>query len=177
MDPGEAAVEAARIEARERQYSTYVHWTERLIERRAEANKFYMTLNFAIVGAIGFLFSESAGRVGGLVPPEWISAAFAFAGLAASFNWRAVIASLRKVTASKFDTFHELERALPAKPYADEWSLTSSNRKKVSVSRFEARLPWMFMAFFALALGVSVARGWGVDVAELLSGVRAQLAP
>jgi hypothetical protein len=175
MDIGEAEIEAARIHAREKQYAIYVEWAERLIERRAEAHRFYVTLNLAIVGAIGFLFSEHFDAAA--LPKEWMAAALAFAGLMVSGNWRSVIASQRKIMSWKFDIIHTLEAQLPSQPYKDEWDTSAAARRKAPGSRFEQRLPSLFMLFFALTMMLAAAAAFGLDldgVADWVRGVAGQ---
>lgn len=170
MDIGEAEIEAARIHAREKQYAVYVEWAERLIERRAEAHRFYVTLNLAIVGAIGFLFSEHFDAA--TLPKEWMAVALAFAGLMVSGNWRSVIASQRKIMSWKFDIIHTLEAQLPSQPYKDEWDMSSEARRKAPASRFEQRLPSLFMLFFALTLILALAAAFGFDLDGVADWVR-----
>jgi hypothetical protein len=153
MTEAEAEVEAARIQARERQYATYVEWAERLIERRAEANRFYISLNLAIVGAMGFLLTNPGGGVPSPVLAGWAMTAIAVAGIAVSMNWNTVITSQRRVATSKFIIIHELEKEMPATPYSDEWTKFAPHRgAKVSISAAERRLPLMFLVFYLVAL-------------------------
>jgi hypothetical protein len=175
MTEAEAEVEAARIQARERQYATYVEWAEKLIERRAEAHRFYVTLNLAIVGAIGFLFSEHFNAAEGAPPADWMAAALAFAGVMVSWNWRSVVASQRRIMAWKFDIVHRLEAQLPSQPYKDEWDVSQTARRKSSAGRFELRLPSLFMAFFALALILTLASAVTLDAAILYDRLRGVL--
>lgn len=167
----DARVEAARLEARERQYASYVQHAERLVDRRAEANRFYVTLNLAIVGAMGFLFSDHFTGSQGAPPAGWMAAALGFAGLVVSMNWRSVIASQRRIMAWKFDVVHALEASLPSQPYKDEWALTEAARRTAPASRFEQRLPTLFMLFFVLALMASLAHGLGLDAGALLDRI------
>lgn len=175
MDLGEAELKAAELKARERQYGAYVDHTERLVDRRAEANRFYVALDLAIVGAIGVLFSDRLNVEVGLVPVEWIVAIFAFAGLVVSYNWRCVIASQRKLLRAKFEVIHELEKALPTKPYADEWARSAPGRAKVSIARFEGRLPWLFMTFFVIVLALTIAGALDVDLGGLVRDLASQV--
>lgn len=167
-DQEDGRIEAAEIGAQAAQYSTYVDATERLVDRRAEVNRFYIALDLAIVGAIGLLFSDEFNGVARLVSPLVIVAALAFAGLIVTNNWRGIIASQRKILASKFEVIHALESELPSRPYADEWEHVSPGRSKISIARFEARLPWLFIVFFAIVLVFSVLQAAHVDVVGLL---------
>jgi hypothetical protein len=155
MEAGESGdVIAARIAARQGQYAAFLQDAQLLLGRRAEVNRFYTTLNLAIVGAAGFLFSDriemDADRIAS-VPLLVIAAVFAVAGLAVSWNWLSVIDSHRAILKLKFDVIHDLEKALPLKPYTDEWAVMKSTPRR-RIGEFERRLPLMFMLFYALGL-------------------------
>lgn len=173
LTEAEGEIEAATIHAREKQYSVYVEWAERLIERRAEANRFYVALDLAIVGAIGYLFSDHFGGGGAAPPAHWIAAALAFAGIIVSHNWRSVIRSQRRIMAWKFDIIHKLEETLPLQPYKDEWEMSGADRRRSPAGRFELRLPAMFMLFFVLVLVIALAQGLGLG--PLLQGLVDQI--
>jgi hypothetical protein len=178
-DASDPQLQAKTLEARAIQYSAYVEATERLVDRRAEANRFYVAFDLAIVGAIGFLFSDSFDGAVGVAPIEWVVAAFAVAGLAVSFNWLCIIGSQRKLLRFKFEVIHALEKALPFKPYVDEWDLVSPDRKKVAIGTFERRLPIMFMLFFILLVAGSTllwSRPCGLDAACLFERAAAPFA-
>ena len=168
-DDTDPAIEAARIEARERQYEAYVQWAERLVDRRAEANKFYMTLNVAIVGAIGFLYSDRFNGAGPLAQVEWVASAFAFAGLVISFTWRCIIASQRRLLGEKFEVIHRLEEALPFQPYTDEYA---DGNRKAGGGRFELRLPSLFMVFYVVAITAFALQLAGLGLSELMELAR-----
>ncbi len=174
LSEAEGEIAAATIHAREKQYAVYVEWAERLIERRAEANRFYVALNLAIVGAIGFLFSDHFGGATASLAP-WIAMALAFAGIIVSHNWRSVIRSQRRIMAWKFDIIHKLEETLPLQPYKDEWELSGEDRRRSPAGRFELRLPMMFMLFFLLVVAIAAVHGLGVgidDIGSLIEGMR-----
>ncbi|MGD2134416.1 MAG: hypothetical protein PVI23_16620 [Maricaulaceae bacterium] len=164
-----ARVEAARIEALTGQYNAYVQWAERLVDRRAEANRFYVTLNLAIVGAVGFIYSDRFNGGPLFHDPVWMSFALAFAGLLVSHTWRCVIGSQRKIIGAKFEIIHQLEADLPSKPYTDENDPAKTSRKKVSAGRFELRMPTLFMLFHFILLivfGAQIALTYGVGVID-----------
>ena len=173
-EAAQARVEAARVAAQASQYVSYVKGTERLIDRRAEANRFYVALNLAIVGAIGFLFSADFERIGAFVSVEHVAAGFALAGALISYVWRRIIGSQRKIIEAKFEIVHLLEAQLPARPYTDEMDPSKTSRAKVSPGRFELRVPTLFALFHLALLGFFVWRiidGSGVDVVETARGL------
>ena len=150
-------MEAAKLETAAKQYEAYVRYAEALVDRRAEVNRFYLSLNTAIVGALGFLLKDGGG-VG-------VFAAFLpaipFVGAFICLIWRSILVSQRKVMKTKFDVIHELEKTLPARPYALEWEIFNQNKKgKPSFAKFELRLPIIFFlvygagfVFFSWPLG------------------------
>lgn len=144
-----------------KQYETFVQWTEQLIDRRAEANRFYSGINTAIFGAAGFLlFGEKPPDHGN----QYLLLAFPFAGLSLSFIWLRVLHSHRAILKRKFEVIHHLEKSLPFQPYTLEYQDVdlgddttvpldapqskkekAKKRKKPGSSTFERSIPALFL--------------------------------
>jgi hypothetical protein len=190
MTSDETAMEAARLEARWVQYKLFSDTAESLLARRAEANRFYLTLNLAVVGAMGFLFSDNflvTGAPKDAATFTWnptlvvVAAIFAVAGLTISHNWLNVIRSHSDILWLKFVVLHELESELPSQPFKREHAVWKNPPKTSDgvalkprrIGRFERRLPMLFMGFYALALIALAGLGWwrfGPAILTLVSG-------
>jgi hypothetical protein len=184
MSSNESENEAARLEARWVQYKLFSDTAETLLARRAEANRFYLTLNLAVVGAMGFLFSDKflvngsgSGAVFEMTPALMVvCSVFAVAGLAISQNWWNVIRSHSDILALKFVVIHELEFTLPAQPFQREAAVWNnppkysdgSQMKPRRIGQFERRLPVLFSTFYVLVLVIMAMLAIGPGLADLL---------
>jgi hypothetical protein len=143
------------LEVVQRQYDTYVLMAEKLVDRRAEANRFYLTLHSGLIIAIGFLLREvTAGEAGGQYAIFFY--ALPIGGIFLCFVWRGILQSQRKIMKSKFAIIHQLEATLPVQPYKDEDAYTAPKggaRRGVSFGRQELRTPWAFAALYLVFLG------------------------
>ncbi|MEL6318464.1 MAG: hypothetical protein AAFR16_12595 [Pseudomonadota bacterium] len=147
-------MEAAMLAARALQYETYVREAEALIGRRAEVNRFYVSLNTALIGGFGylivsnssFLHEQESGEAARLF--EHIFATAPVFGLVICYLWYAILQSQRGIIRSKFDVVHDLEGRLPERPYAAEaegWrSNTAPRSNAMTPGRFELLLPFVY---------------------------------
>lgn len=139
----DALPDAAR-NAAARQYQMYVEMAEALVDRRADANKFYLSLNTALVGAAGVAATQPLG-----LDLQWVTISLSLAGILLCVIWRAILVSQRQIMGLKFEVIHEMEAQLPFQPYAREWAISQTDKRgKPSFARFELRTPLVFMALY-----------------------------
>jgi len=99
------------------QYKLYVEMADRTSARRIVTNSFFLTLNTAILAAIGALW-ESDASFGGATLLLPLGAL-----LAECVMWFIIIRAYRLLNAAKFVVIGELEQRLPASPYwHGEWA-------------------------------------------------------
>jgi hypothetical protein len=126
-----------------KQYVTFVQWTEQLVDRRAEANRFFSGINTAMFGAAGFLLFGKEFSANG---HEFLLLVFPVAGFFLSTIWLSVLRSHRKILAMKYQAIHEMEKRLPLDPYTKEykgWS-EDAERKQTGSAGFESKIPLLF---------------------------------
>lgn len=101
------------------QYKLYVEMADRVSQRRALANAFFLSLNTAIFTLIGVF---SAGRPAG--QPWWLLIPLV-ALLGECFAWYYLVRSYRRLNSAKYEVVGALEERLPASPYwrAEWWTL------------------------------------------------------
>jgi len=136
------------------QYKLFVQMADNLSQRRQAANTFFLSISTALVGLIG-IGSVAASDPGPPVLPILLS----FAGLASTFAWFRFIQSYRKLSAAKFAVIHEMEHALPFRPYHAEWQALGrgeESRTYMPFTKIEAAVPWVFLATFAAILLTSI---------------------
>jgi hypothetical protein len=109
---GEAAYRRAVLE----QYKLYVEMADRVSQRRALANTFFLTLNTGIFTVIGIL------RNGRPASPVWALVFPLVAVVGQCVAWFFLVNSYRQLNAAKFKVVGALEQRLPASPWwRAEW--------------------------------------------------------
>jgi hypothetical protein len=125
------------------QYVTFVQWTEQLVDRRAEANRFFSGINTAMFGATGFLLFGKEFSANG---HEFLLLVFPVAGFFLSTIWLSVLHSHRMILDKKFKAIHEMEKRLPLDPYTKEqkgW-FEDAEAKQTGSAGFERKIPLLF---------------------------------
>lgn len=101
------------------QYKLYVEMADRVSARRAETNKFYISLISALLAFLIFVVSRE-------IIKEYIDIiiiAFSLLGLILNASWFVNIRSYRQLNSGKFKVIHEMENQLPFPCYTKEWEI------------------------------------------------------
>ena len=125
------------------QYKLCVEMADRISQRRMGANKFFISLNIALITAITYFKGQFCGYIF-LIP---------FAGASLAIFWYYLIVSYEQLNAGKFETIHELEKQLPVMPYSYEWGILSCGKKKNKywpMSKIENKIPLIFLFFYSI---------------------------
>ena len=96
------------------QYKLMVEMADRVSARRMQANTFFLAVNTGLLTVFATLAKENI--LNGLVGALPIGALFILC-----FFWAQIVGSYRQLNSGKFQVIHQLERMLPAAPYAAEW--------------------------------------------------------
>ena len=121
---GSEAVQAAIIQAKARQYDTYVRMTEAITDRQAVITRFYTTLNTTLLGALAWVFFVLA-KDGGL--PQALVSAMALGlcliGLILTGLWRRDHRTGGAWQRVKYRQIRQMEKDEPflTELYAGEW--------------------------------------------------------
>lgn len=137
------------------QYKLYVEMADRISARRAQANKFYLSLVSALLALLSVLvgtslFSGPVIVVVGLV---------AILGVALCALWYVTIGSYRQLNSGKFKIIHQMEEALPFASYTEEWRIlrtVEGGKKYRRLTRVEERVPIVLAGLFIVVLLFSV---------------------
>ena len=131
------------------QYKLYVEMADRVSQRRATANSFFLTLNTGLLGSAtglaGFLFDVTQ-----VLAVSWGIAIF---GLGFSYVWWRILKSYRQLNTAKFMVVHDLESKLPVAPYDDEWEKVERGKNPklyLPLTVVEARVPMLFMLGYSI---------------------------
>jgi len=128
------------------QYRIYLHIFNSTHDRNNKSNDFFLGLNTAIIGVLGYL--ETKGNANN----ESIIFIFApFVGIAICYCWYQIISSYRQLNRTKFKVIHEVESKLPISLFETEWELLGKgkNRKKYyPISLIERKIPIIFIILY-----------------------------
>lgn len=143
VGPGDYADGGERYQAAIlEQYKTYVEMADRISARRALANTYFLTLNTAILTAIGVFWNKApSGSNWALVIPLIVL-------IGQCLNWYWLIRSYRQLNSGKYMVIAALERKLPATPYyGGEWLALGEGKDRTRywpLTHVEQGIPILF---------------------------------
>ena len=133
------------------QYKIYIQGIENISERRHSAINYFITINTALISALGLSFNI-----------EFLSQLLAFkivlsfVGLSVSIVFWYLINSYKQINTGKFKVLHEIESHLPLSLYEYEWEILGRGKNKkvyYPFSHIELLLPCLLgIAYFVLVL-------------------------
>src|SRR5580658_6434575 len=89
------------------QYKIYLSMLDKISERRQKSNEFFMGLNTAIIGLLGYIETRS------LPHTTLILLAIPIVGGLICFYWYQIIRSYKNLNTAKFAVVHAIEQRLP----------------------------------------------------------------
>lgn len=130
------------------QYKLCVEMADRISQRRSVTNTFFLTLNTAVLTAVGALWGKrTAGVEVWLVVPL-------LALLVQCAAWFWLVRSYRLLNGAKYRVIGLLEERLPASPYwKAEWAALGEGkdwRKYLPLTRLEQWVPIAFALMYVL---------------------------
>ena len=132
------------------QYKMFQKTSEDLVARRQSVNSFYISVNSALTGLLGVAFGVFDDSV------KLIVAAFmCIAGVILDISWINILEAYGTLNAAKMKVIKLLEEQLPVMLYDAEWRIMSdklNNKKYVSFTDSEKRIPKLFLCLYALIL-------------------------
>ncbi len=148
------------------QYKLFVETSQKVSERRQNANNYLLTLNSSLVTLfVTFLSIFGHHRWNALIPCT---------GLIVCFIWWSLVDSYKDLNTAKFAVIHELENQLPVALFRHEWWGCGHNRKKKDKPIEDVYVPlthlerWIPFAFAVLYVGLGAYAIFGpVDRKEM----------
>ena len=138
------------------QYRIYLHVFNSTSDRSHKSNEFFLGLNAAIIGILGYAEAKS------LPHPNIIFTMIPIVGISISYSWYKIIRSYSQLNRAKFKIPHALEERLPAALFKTEWHLLGEGKDKSKYYRFskiEKNIPITFILLYIIILVVIVP--WG----------------
>lgn len=146
------------------QYKLYVEMADRIAERRHSTNNFFLTINTALVGILGFIDKFPGADTHG----DKLLWAIAVAGIPLNVLWFQIIDSYKKIAAIKWELVAEIEQHLVVRPYRLEWERAGKGKDAVRYRPFthiEIAIPWLFVVLHSAILAQAIP--WAVLFAKL----------
>ena len=134
------------------QYKLYVEMANKISERRANANSFFLTVITALISIVGVVSGFGSQTVN--VFSFWITT-ISVVGLILCYSWYRIIESYRQLNSGKFKVIHEIEKKLPLALYHGEWIVLGqgSNPKLYRpLTHVEEWIPMLFALLFIAIL-------------------------
>jgi hypothetical protein len=126
------------------QYKLYVEMADRISNRRATANQYFLSVNSAILAFVGFMTTVKDGSA-----YLWT---LAVAGLALGGLWQLLIQNYSRLNAAKWQVVQKIEKRLPISPYDAEWEAMGRGKdpdRYRPISHLERLVPWVFLSLHA----------------------------
>jgi hypothetical protein len=128
------------------QYKIYIEMADRVSARRQAANSYFLAINTAIIGFIGYTIPKESTRY------LWILSA---GGMAICYFWYRIIISYKQLNAGKFNIIHMIETHLPIRPYNAEWVILGEGKCATlykPVTHVENTVPWIFFTLHLMSI-------------------------
>lgn len=129
----------------------YVESAEKVSDRRANANSFFISLNTLIATIVGYASSQDKLSVEFMVLLMSV-------GLLSSILWYRLIISYRQLNAAKFQIIQNLEKDLPIQLYEVEWEIlkTKDKTKFITFTGIEKFVPVIFSLLFVFVVVLKI---------------------
>jgi hypothetical protein len=123
------------------QYKVFVETEERLVSRRQEENRFFLSVNSLLLAVLGFLIREGIDKDEAAIAV----AILGVAGIALCYSWFRIIASYKTLNEAKFVIIDEFEKQLPVRMFGAEWRAAEA-RQYEPFTKIERQVPFVFAA-------------------------------
>jgi hypothetical protein len=142
-------------------YKLMVKSSEDLVARRQLVNTFYVSINGALLTAIGLVFTSK------LVDPykSLAVAVLSITGVVLALSWHSRIQSFGQLNRGKFAVISRIEKTLPAAIFDAEWIALGEGRDPRRYKTFTSReiVPaWAFFGVYVVSGGAMLIRWWGI---------------
>jgi hypothetical protein len=132
------------------QYKLFQKTSEDLVTRRQGVNSFYITVNSALTALLGVVLGVFDSSV-----TIFVVVFMCAAGIILDISWINILEAYGTLNSAKLKVINLLEEQLPIALYDAEWRIMSdklNNKKYVSFTDSEKRIPKLFMAIYCLII-------------------------
>lgn len=127
------------------QYKKYLEMADKISDRRAAANTFFLTVNTGLISAFG-IANVIVQRTS-----KFLLIAGGFAAILLSYSWYRLIRAYRDLSTAKFYVVHEMEKHLPVRPFDAEWEAVGRGKDRRfywPFTHIERFVPWIFIFLY-----------------------------
>jgi hypothetical protein len=135
------------------QYKLYLNILNAASDRRNRSNEFFLGLNTAIIGVLGYLKTKD------LSDNVIIFIFVPFVGIAICYCWYQIIISYKQLHRAKFNIIHNIEEKLPLSLFKTEWELLGKGvdyLKYRKISSIEKNIPIIFIILYSIIFGIHI---------------------
>src|SRR5574344_2886820 len=128
------------------QYQICVEMADKVSDRRASANNFFVVVNSALIALISLEKVSCSQK---------LQTVICSLGILVSLFWWVSVLNYKKLNSAKFKIIHELESKLPVNLYKYEWFILKprkSKRKYWPLSHIESYIHWLFIVAFVILI-------------------------
>lgn len=125
------------------QYKLYVDMADRISQRRAEANKYYISILSGILIVLAIIFEKGSDHELQTLILRMVS----IVGVLICSVWFVNLQSYRQLNSGKFKVIHEMEKSLPFSCYDREWQILKEGRnyrQYFPLTHIEKYIPLIF---------------------------------
>jgi hypothetical protein len=133
------------------QYKLYVEMADRVSTRRAQTNRFYISLLSGLLALLSIVGGRN--RFSDFQTIAFM--AVAILGLALCVLWNVNIRSYRQLNSGKFKVIHEMEQHLPFPCYDKEWEILGEGKESkayLQLTHVEQYVPFVLAVPYLLLL-------------------------
>lgn len=137
------------------QYKLYVEMADRISQRRAQTNQFYITVLSALFVILSLIVSN--GLYQNLL--YIIVSVIAGIGIILCIVWFKNIKSYKQLTSGKFLVIHQMEEKLPFDAYKKEWEILGKGEKwdvYFPLTNLEKFLPLIMAGLYGFIILLSI---------------------
>lgn len=137
------------------QYKLYVEMADRVSTRRAQTNRFYISLLSALLALLSIVVTREVFN--GIL--SVIIVAVGILGMVLCFLWYINIRAYRQLNSGKFKVIHEMEQRLPFPAYEREWEILGKGKESIKylkLTRIEQCVPFALAIPYLLLLVYSL---------------------
>jgi hypothetical protein len=128
------------------QYKLYLTMIDKISDRRALTNNFFLTINTGLITATGIIQVKFDTNV--KISP-FLIIIVAIAAIAFCIAWLNLISSYKKLNSAKFRVIYAIEKLLPLNIFETEWLFVKQQNKGFKpFSKIEIFLPFIYIAIY-----------------------------
>lgn len=137
------------------QYKLYVEMADRVSTRRAQTNRFYISLLSGLLALLSIVVTREVFN--GILSVIFV--AVGILGIVLCFLWYINIRAYGQLNSGKFKVIHEMEQHLPFPAYEREWEILGKgkeSKKYLQLTRIEHCVPFALAIPYLLLLVYSL---------------------